>query len=62
MQVVFADYEAKLNRANKVIEGLMELTQALAEQPTGTPDPITNPATKFAEETKTDNKYKVLFS
>lgn len=58
----FADYEAKLSKATKVIEGLLQLTQTLAEQPTGNPDPITNPATKFSAETKTENKYKMLFS
>ena len=58
----FADYEAKLSKATKVIEGLLQLTQTLAEQPTGTPDPITNPATKFSAETEVKNKYKMLFS
>ena len=58
----FADYEAKLNKATKVIEGLLQLTQTLAEQPTGNPDPITNPATKFSSETEKNNKYKMLFS
>lgn len=59
----FAEFETKLKRANKVIEGLMELTQTLAEQPTGTPDPITSPATKFSAETEVKTKnFSLLFS
>lgn len=36
----FAEYESKLNRATQVIEALTELTQRLADTPTGTPDPV----------------------
>jgi hypothetical protein len=36
----FADYEVRLGRATKVIEGLMDLTKVLADTPTGTADPL----------------------
>lgn len=48
----FAEYEAKLEKATKVIEGLLSLTQTLAEAPTGTPDPIVSTTNNFKEEKK----------
>jgi hypothetical protein len=57
----FADYEARLGKATKVIEGLLSLTQTLAEQPTGTPDPIVTHTNNFKAE-KTGKNYSVLFS
>jgi len=57
----FADYEAKLQKATKVIEGLLNLTQTLAETPTGVADPIVKTTNNFKEE-KTDKNYSVLFN
>jgi spore coat protein CotH len=57
----FADYEAKLKKATKVIEGLLNLTQTLAETPTGVADPIVKTTNNFKEE-KTDKNYSVLFN
>jgi len=56
----FADYEAKLKKATKVIEGLLNLTQTLAEAPTGTPDPIVKTTNNFKEEKGTS--YDILFN
>lgn len=60
----FADYEAKLQKATKVIEGLLNLTQTLAETPTGVADPIVKTTNNFKEvkQEKTDKNYSVLFS
>lgn len=57
----FADYEAKLQKATKVIEGLLNLTQTLAETPTGVADPIVKTTNNFKQE-KTEKDYSVLFS
>jgi len=57
----FADYEAKLQKATKVIEGLLNLTQTLAETPTGVADPIVKTTNNFKEE-KTEKNYSVLFN
>lgn len=57
----FADYEAKLQKATKVIEGLLNLTQTLAETPTGVADPIVKTTNNFKQE-KTEKNYSVLFS
>lgn len=56
----FAEYEAKLEKATKVIEGLLSLTQTLAETPTGTPDPIVSTVNNFKEEKK--KSYDILFN
>lgn len=58
----FADYEARLNKATKVIEGLLSLTQTLAEQPTGTPDPIVSQSNNFNQTEKKEKNYSLLFS
>jgi len=58
----FADYEARLGKATKVIEGLLSLTQTLAEQPTGTPDPIVTGANNFNHVEKKEKNYSLLFS
>ena len=58
----FADYEARLNRATKVIEGLMSLTNILADQPTGTPDPVVTKTNNFSKVEKAEKNYSVLFS
>lgn len=57
----FADYEAKLQKATKVIEGLLNLTQTLAETPTGVADPIVKTTNNFKQE-KTEKNYSILFS
>jgi spore coat protein CotH len=56
----FADYEAKLSKATTVIEGLLNLTQTLAETPTGTPDASVKSSANFKEEKK--QSYDLLFS
>lgn len=58
----FADYEAKLQKATKVIEGLLNLTQTLAETPTGVADPIVKTTNNFKQEEKTEKNYSILFS
>ena len=60
----FADYEAKLQKATKVIEGLLNLTQTLAETPTGVADPIVKTTNNFKQEKqeKTEKDYSILFS
>ena len=58
----FADYEARLGKATKVIEGLLSLTQTLAEQPTGTPDPVVTKTNNFSKTEKAEKNYSVLFS
>lgn len=55
----FADYETKLAKANQVIEGLLNLTQTLAETPTGKPDEAVKTTNAFKEETKFN--YSILF-
>ena len=55
----FADYEAKLAKATKVIEGLLNLTQTLAETPTGTPDASITKSNFKEEKVKS---YDVLFN
>lgn len=56
----FADYETRLNKATQVIEGLLNLTQSLAETPTGVADVAIKTDQKFSK-TK-DFKYDILFS
>jgi len=56
----FADYESKLNKANQVIEGLLNLTQTLAQTPTGTPDSSIKSESKFSEQKM--KSYDILFS
>lgn len=58
----FADYEVRLAKATKVIEGLLSLTQTLAEQPTGTPDPVVTGKNNFSQTEKKDKNYSILFS
>lgn len=57
----FSDYEARLNKATQVIEGLLNLTQTLAETPTGIPDASVKSSSSFAEEKKLKS-YDILFS
>lgn len=57
----FSDYEARLNKATQVIEGLLNLTQTLAETPTGIPDSAIKSSSSFAEEKKVKS-YDILFS
>jgi hypothetical protein len=57
----FSDYELRLNKATKVIEGLLNLTQTLAETPTGIPDASVKSSSSFAEEKKAKS-YDILFS
>jgi len=56
----FADYEAKLAKATKVIEGLLNLTQTLAEAPTGVPDQSIQTSNNFNEQKK--KSYDILFN
>ena len=56
----FAGYEARLNKATQVIEGLLNLTQTLAETPTGIPDESIKTSNSFSEEKKMN--YDLLFS
>jgi hypothetical protein len=58
----FADYEVRLAKATKVIEGLLSLTQTLAEQPTGTPDPVITEKNNFSQTEKREKNYSILFS
>ena len=57
----FADYEAKLNKANSIIVALLDVTKTLAETPTGTPDAAAKIQNNFKEENQEKN-YSVLFS
>jgi hypothetical protein len=57
----FSDYEAKLNKATTIIEGLIQLTQTLADAPTGAPDPAAKTSANFSEAKKEPN-YSLLFS
>lgn len=56
----FAEYENKLNKANQVIEGLLNLTQTLAQTPTGTPDNSIKAESHFSEQKM--KSYDILFS
>jgi hypothetical protein len=49
----FQAYETKLSQANKVIEGLMQISKMLVEAPQGTPDASVKSSNNFAEQ-KTD--------
>jgi hypothetical protein len=44
----FAAYEAKLSQANKVIQGLIELSAELAKQPVSEPDQVIVDKSKFS--------------
>ena len=57
----FSDYEAKLSKAYQVIEGLMNLTQTLADTPTATADPVVK-ADKFSNAEVKVKDYSILFS
>lgn len=57
----FADYEAKLNKANSIIDALLDVTKTLAETPTGTPDASVKAQNNFKLENQEKN-YSVLFS
>jgi hypothetical protein len=56
----FADYEAKLNKANSIIDALLNVTKTLAETPTGTPDASVKTQNNFKVENQEKN-YSVLF-
>lgn len=59
----FEEYEKRLAKATKVIEGLLNLTQTLAETPTGAPDPAIKGAQIFSTKPeKTEANYDILFS
>lgn len=51
----FAQYEAKLGQANKVIEGLMQISKMLVEAPQSAPDAGVKTSNNFAEQ-KNDAK------
>jgi hypothetical protein len=57
----FADYEVKLNKANSIIDALLEVTKTLAETPTGTPDQVLKTQNNFKVENQEKN-YSALFS
>lgn len=46
----FQDYETRLGKATKVIDGLIDLTQKLAETPMGNPDPAANVVNNFTKD------------
>ena len=46
----FAQYETKLTQANKVIEGLMQISKMLVEAPQGTPDASVKTSNAFADQ------------
>lgn len=46
----FAQYEAKLGQANKVIEGLMQISKMLVEAPQSAPDAGVKTSNNFAEQ------------
>jgi hypothetical protein len=58
----FADYENKLNNAHKVIGLLKDLTQQLADSPTGEVDEAVKSSNTFATKEKKENSYDILFS
>jgi hypothetical protein len=57
----FAEYETKLAKANQVIEGLLNLTQTLAETPTGSADASIKTTNSFQDEPKAKS-LDILFS
>lgn len=48
----FAQYEGKLSQANKVIEGLMQISKMLVEAPQGNPDASVKTSNTFSSEEK----------
>lgn len=56
----FADYESKLKKSTSMIDGLIQLTQTLAEQPTGVADSSIKAVNNFNEEKK--KSYSILFN
>ena len=48
----FAQYEAKLSQANKVIEGLMQISKMLVEAPQAAPDSSVKTSNAFVETKK----------
>lgn len=64
----FANYEAKLSKAEKVIEGLMQLSQTLIESPLAKPDAAVTQPNNFVADKPKDKKAdleqfsKVIFS
>jgi len=56
----FESYETRLATATKVIDGLLNLTQTLADAPTGVPDQSIKTNNNFKQEKKTS--YDILFS
>lgn len=56
----FESYETRLATATKVIDGLLNVTQTLAETPTGTPDQSIKTNNNFKEEKV--KSYDLLFS
>ena len=59
----FKEYEERLNKATKVIEGLLNLTQTLAETPTGVADPVTKSNSMFSSANSSiDSSYEILFT
>ena len=58
----FADFEAKLDKATRFIGELLNLTQTLAETPTGQPDPSIKGANNFGAESKKEANFDILFS
>lgn len=58
----FADYELKLSNAQKVIGLLKDLTQQLADSPTGEVDQAVKSSNTFATKEKKEFSYDILFS
>ena len=58
----FADYELKLSNAQKVIGLLKDLTQQLADAPTGEVDEAVKSSNTFSAKEKKQFSYDILFS
>ena len=54
----FAEYEVKLSQANKVIQGLMDISKLLVEAPQGKADSAVPVSNNFAAVTPEDPKEK----
>lgn len=58
-----SEYESRVNKAIGMFEQLMNLTQTIADTPTGTPDSSVKTANNFATEVeKKEKSYDILFN
>lgn len=58
----FADFEAKLEKATRFIGELLNVTQTLAQTPTGQPDPSVRGTNNFNADSKKEQSLDILFS